>query len=209
MRRLFALAVVVLHVLLVALLMSGVRLRVDPDQEGRVFVSLWFPVVERMLPEALPESSPSTPAPRSTTPGSAVRVVEESAAETTPVETAAISTPTPLPAVDWSRQGTLAAQRAAAKAAQGEQKTFSPSPVTIPEPCKPKKSSMAWNGQEDRKVVWAGPLPVFKVGKRCIVTIGFFACNLNEIPEANSHLLDDMRKPDRATSSVPDPNICD
>jgi hypothetical protein len=58
-------------------------------------------------------------------------------------------------------------------------------------------------------VTWVGPLPVVKVGKRCIVTIGFFGCNLSELPETNSHLLDDMRKPDRPDSSVPHPNICD
>ncbi len=68
---------------------------------------------------------------------------------------------------------------------------------------------MEWNGEEDRRVIWAGLLPAFRVGKRCVVTLGFFACDLNEIPEANSHLLDDMRSPDRPRSSVPDPKVCD
>ena len=68
MRRLFALAVVVLHVLLLALLMSGVRLRVQPEREGRVFVSLWFPVVEPESPDALREEVSPPTAPRSVVP---------------------------------------------------------------------------------------------------------------------------------------------
>ncbi len=211
MRRLFALAVVVLHVLLLALLLSGVRLRVQPEKEERVFVSLWLPVAEPEPPDPLRDVTRPPAAPRSEVPAPGrPRTPDEPVVATSPAESTAITVPAPAPApVDWGREATLAARRAAGSAGREEQKTFSPAPRTIPEPCKPKESSMQWNGAEDRTVTWAGPLPVFKVGKRCVVTIGFFACNLSEIPEANSHLLDDMRKPDRATSSVPDPHICD
>ncbi len=208
MRRLFALAVVVLHVLLVALLLSGIRVRALPEREGQVFVSLWFPVMEPEVPPPL-RSEPLAPAaPRKQVAAPRAQAPDEPAVATSPAESTAITPPAPA-TVDWGREATLAARRAARQSGGGEQQTFSPPPKTLPKPCKPKESSMEWNGDEDRAVTWAGPLPVFKVGKRCVVTIGFFACNLSEIPEANSHLLDDMRKPDRATSSVPDPNICD
>jgi hypothetical protein len=214
MRRLFALAVVVLHVLLVALLLSGIRVRVLPETESRVFVSLWFPVVEPepqdplRIETTLAPAAPRKVVPRNVAPAPGAQTPDEPAVATNQAESAAIILPAPA-TVDWGREASLAARRAALQNGGEEQKTFSPPPKPLPKPCKPKESSMEWNGDEDRAVTWAGPLPVFKVGKRCVVTIGFFACNLSEIPEANSHLLDDMRKPDRATSSVPDPSICD
>ena len=68
---------------------------------------------------------------------------------------------------------------------------------------------MEWNGKEDRRVGFASGLPFVRLGKRCVVGLGFFACNPGELPEVNGHLLDDMKDPERATSSVPDPNVCD
>ncbi|MEZ5457795.1 MAG: hypothetical protein R3E65_00290 [Steroidobacteraceae bacterium] len=74
--------------------------------------------------------------------------------------------------------------------------------------CKPRKGSWEWKA-EPGKVGMAGPLPYVRVGKRCIVGLGFFGCALGEPPPPNDKLLDDMRKPDRPRSSVPGPEHCD
>jgi hypothetical protein len=215
MRRLFALVVVVLHVLVLALLMTHVAPGLHQDPELPIFVTQWIVEVEPPPPERLLET-PLLPA--RTPPGasrSPARVDTPPVAESAPAESTAISvaTPTPesspTPLVDWASEGKLAARRAAEKPGDEQPTTFSPPPKTVPKPCKPKESSMEWNGEEDRRVTWAGPIPVVKVGKRCVWALVFVACNLSEIPEANSHLLDDMRAADRPRSSVPDPNICD
>ena len=205
MRRLFALAVAILHVLLLALLMFGGRQPVQPEPEA-TFVSFWPTPIEPAQPLA----------PAATPPARALPVVSRSlvpleappVAPAPPAASTAITGVTEAPKVNWTSESTLAARRAADRLAT-EQTTFSAPPKALPKPCVPRKSSMEWNGAEDRSVTWFGPFPVFKIGKRCVVTIGAFACNLGEIPEANSHLLDDMRAPDRPESSVPDPKICD
>ncbi len=43
----------------------------------------------------------------------------------------------------------------------------------------------------------------------CAFTLGAFACAFGKQPEANGHLLDDMKDPNYSGSSVPDPNKCD
>jgi hypothetical protein len=214
MRRLFALVVVILHVLVLALLMSGVAPDLHQELEVPVFVSQWIedaqppPPEEAVITPQLPAPAPPG-ASRSPELVDAPRV-EESAPVSTAISVApADPQSTPAPQVDWTTQGKLAARRAADNLGETKAETFSPAPKTVPKPCKPKESSMEWNGQEDRRVNWAGPIPVVKVGKRCVWALVFVACNLSEIPEANSHLLDDMRAADRPRSSVPDPNICD
>lgn len=59
---------------------------------------------------------------------------------------------------------------------------------------------------EPKKFGFAGGLPYVRLGKRCILGLGFFGCGVGKLPEANGHALDDMRDPDRPRSSVPDPN---
>jgi len=111
--------------------------------------------------------------------------------------------------VDWRNEAMLAGHRAVdAATAAAKAETFSPPPKPIPPACKPKQGSMEWKGAQDDGLSWAGPLPVYKT-RRCVFTLGFFACNPGWIPPANSHLLDDRDAPDRSPSSVPDPNVCD
>ena len=50
----------------------------------------------------------------------------------------------------------------------------------------------------------SGFIPYVRIGKRCIVGLGFWGCQLGKLPQANSHLLDGMTDPDRPGSSVPD-----
>lgn len=68
---------------------------------------------------------------------------------------------------------------------------------------------MEWKGDEDRAVTMQGIFPVFRLGKRCVLLLVIPSCVLGALPEANQHLLDDMKNPHRSRSSVPDPNVCD
>jgi hypothetical protein len=82
-----------------------------------------------------------------------------------------------------------------------------PPPRSLRKPCEKPKSSWEWNKEE--KPYALAPLPYVKLGKRCVVGLGFFACTPQKPPEANSHLLDDMRDGKTSPSSVPDPETCD
>ncbi|HEY2662944.1 MAG TPA: hypothetical protein VGI47_01290, partial [Candidatus Binataceae bacterium] len=59
---------------------------------------------------------------------------------------------------------------------------------------------------EPKKFGFAGALPYMRLGKHCVIGLGFFGCGVGPFPEANGHVLDDRRDPDRPRSSVADPN---
>jgi hypothetical protein len=217
MRRRPALAVIALHGVLVGLLVMGFGHHPREIPEPTPFISLWIhpPPEESPSPEITPQLAPSPREHRATrqqpntpitaplqltTPQSTIPV------EPNPDSTTAETLPT-LPA-DWAERWDLAVRRAGEKLASPDRVTFSEPPKTIPKPCKPKESSMEWNGAANPGVHWVGPLPIL-VTKRCEITIGFFSCTLGALPPPNVHLLDDMKDPNRSRSSVPDPNICD
>ena len=74
-----------------------------------------------------------------------------------------------------------------------------------PPGCRKYKSPDAWV-PEPKKFGIAGGLPYVRLGKRCVLGLGFFGCGVGKLPEPNAHILDDMRDPDRPRSSVPDSN---
>jgi len=74
-----------------------------------------------------------------------------------------------------------------------------------PPGCHRYRKPDAWS-PEPKKFGFAGGLPFVRLGKRCILGLGFFGCGVGKLPEADGHVLDDMRDPDRPRSSVPDPN---
>ena len=89
---------------------------------------------------------------------------------------------------------------------------FAPPPKPLRKACEKKQSTWEWNKEPKRAGVTrlsnGIPLPYVAVG-RCVVGLGFFGCSPQKPPEANSHLLDDMRAGKTEPSSVPDPDICD
>ncbi len=216
MRRLFAIAVVVLHGLLLWLLASGMRLRPDAGQSIPQFVSLWITMPVPDMPEIEPERDPQRDPEQERTPRAHATATPRTAPITLPgeppVQTAPESTTSPVapaPALDWAQRAQLAARRAAdAGEAQQQGETFSPAPEVMRKPCKPKKSNLDSAQPETRGFHMVGPLPVY-VGKRCTFTIGFFACALGKLPEPRSDLFDDMKGPGGAPSSVPHPDVCD
>jgi hypothetical protein len=74
-----------------------------------------------------------------------------------------------------------------------------------PPGCHRYRKPEAWT-PEPKKFGFAGGLPYVRLGKHCVLGLGFFGCSIGNIPESNGHVLDDMRDPDRPRSSVPDPN---
>ena len=77
-----------------------------------------------------------------------------------------------------------------------------------PPGCHKYKRPDPWS-PEPKKFGFSGILPYVRLGKRCILGLGFFGCGVGKLPEADGHVFDDMRDPDRPRSSVPDPNEVD
>lgn len=234
MRRFIAIAVVVLHVLLVWLLTLGFQRRADRVVEQPRLVTLWLEPLPEVVPAAPPpiappprmSRAPTAPAPPPplappvappTAPPLAPLVVTPPiVAEPVPAPEPPAPPPVaPAPPRNFGRAVAEAAARsiveanAEAAAAAKKAETFSPPPKALAEPCKPPPRSMEFKGNDDAPGLhWVGPLPVL-VTERCAFTLGAFACAFGRKPEANGHLLDDMKDPDRSRSSVPDPNKCD
>jgi hypothetical protein len=111
------------------------------------------------------------------------------------------------PPIDWDGEGEQVAKSQAAlifkqlkrdcdeSALRGEQRPK----------CRKYKKPDAWK-PEPKKFGIDGGLPYVRLGKRCVLGLGFFGCAVGKLPEADGHVFDDMREPDRPRSSVPDPN---
>jgi hypothetical protein len=197
-----ALALVLLaHVPLLLLFVWGWRVSRDEPEQEVVFLSLW-PQTPTEKP-ATPQPSPlrptrkvsATPPPRR--PADAIDSPESIAPETAPSEPS-------RPSIDWRAEGAAAAARQAVPTPSAE---FAAPPKTVHKPCEKQQSTWEWNKEE--KSYGIAPLPYVKLGKRCVVGLGFFGCALQKPPEANSHLLDDMHDGKTSPSSVPDAERCD
>ena len=198
MRGVIALAVVALHVVLLLLLVSGLRLRIPGRHDPPVFVGILVLPTVRELP----------PVPRPSAPVASVRAREVTASESlAPVAPGEAIEPAPSVRIDWASEAAQAARRAR-EPDHDPAAEFTAAPQKLREPCKPRETHMEWNGKEDRRFGMAGILPYVKLGK-CVVSLGFFGCPVGEEPEANGHILDDMKDPTRPRSSVPDALNCE
>jgi hypothetical protein len=74
-----------------------------------------------------------------------------------------------------------------------------------PPGCRKYKKPDAWR-PEPKKFGIAGGLPYVRLGKRCVLGLGFFGCAVGKLPEADGKVFDDARDPDRPWSSVPNSN---
>ena len=50
---------------------------------------------------------------------------------------------------------------------------------------------------------FSGGLPYVRVGERCVIALGFFACGFGGPPPAKGDLFEGMDDPERDRSSVP------
>lgn len=106
--------------------------------------------------------------------------------------------------IDWYGDGQRAAEAAAH--AQTRREGVDCDEVETPGSMRPrcvKSSHFEWH-PNPKMVEFEGLLPYVHLGKRCVLGLGFFGCAVGKLPDANWHLLDDMKDPDRLRSSVPD-----
>ncbi len=205
--------VLLAHVPLLLLFLWGWRLSRDEPEPALIFIGLW----PAMRAEVERESAPSPrPLAQRTAPDVAARKreapapqpAEESSAITLPAESTP-STQSPGSSIDWRAEGAAAAARQAAPAGSA---SFTAPPKAVHKPCEKKPSTWEWNKEPKRagmtRLSNGMPLPYVAVG-RCVVGLGFFGCSPQKPPEANSHLLDDMREGKTSPSSVPDIDRCD
>jgi hypothetical protein len=193
------------HVLLFLLLVLGIHSPPRADAEPLLFVSLWpdlKPTPEPAKVNLPPPAAPSLEKTKPTVP----RVAPSEGPR--PAEISTAITPVPLPPIDWQREGAAAARRQTQR--PPERETFSAPPKTARKPCEPAKSSFVWNPEPPRAGFTKGiPLPYVQMGKRCVIGLGFFSCNLSALPDPNSQLFDDVKEGKTMEPSVPDANVCD
>jgi hypothetical protein len=170
---------------------------VEQDSDPRSI--LFFPA----LPEPLEASSPARQEPQSS-------AATDTPAAVRPPDTA-ITPPAEIPAaaspIDWFSEAQQVARAAAERAGQPTPRAFGQIPQSPYKTCKKKRSSFEWD-PEPKRAGFIGVFPYVQVGKRCVISLGFFGCALGELPPPNSHLFDDMHAPKRPTSSVPQLDEC-
>jgi hypothetical protein len=198
MRRRIALAVIALHCLLLWLLAVGFRHSDDrPEPPQLQIVSLWIttpPPPMQAIPVEPPPPEEASERTSSSRPTVAPRRIDVPV--TPPLEPRTESNApsvTTAPLVDWRNEASQVARRAGnAIGGPPPREGFSEPPKVLPKACVPKESSLKWKDENTSK------------GGSCALTLGY-SCR----DRANWHLFDDMKDPQRAPSSVPDPNICD
>lgn len=173
----------------------------NPVTATPVFVMLTFPSQQPIalaLPVARRRIVPSA--------RRAIPNTSDVPAAATPQREAAAIAP-----IDWERERQLAARAAARAATRG---TTEPKAQVFGAPltpqavrCKPLQAEFNWD-PEPKKGGFIGVLPYVRLGRHCIVGLGFFGCGLGKLPEANSRLLTRMQDADRHRSSVPDTPTC-
>jgi hypothetical protein len=110
--------------------------------------------------------------------------------------------------VDWYAEAKDVAESHGADLLAQQKRDCDPSqsdrPGSLLPKCGTKKhKDSSWEPNPGR-VGFSGGLPFVRLGKRCAVGLGFFGCALGKLPEADGHIFDGMKDPDRPQSSVPD-----
>lgn len=105
---------------------------------------------------------------------------------------------------DWAFEAGAAADEIVRDLAKGETRHCDDSPKREPwlPPCKRHVGRFEWS-EEPKHAGFEDGLPYIRLGKYCVLSVGVLGCGFGS-SEANGHLFDDMRNPDRDRSSVPD-----
>lgn len=190
-------AIVIGGHLLLILLLSNIRPRtmqvVESDAPDRSILLL-----DLTPPVASPPADKPKPKPTA-----AARPRERPDPESSG-ESYAITEPTAIPPIDWYSEAERAARVAGDEwvdpnpPCRGNEQ-----PGSVLHGCRAPKPPAEWE-PEPAKAGIDGLLPWVRLGKRCIVGLGFFGCGIGKLPEANGDVFDDMRDPDRQRSSVPE-----
>jgi hypothetical protein len=106
--------------------------------------------------------------------------------------------------IDWGSEASAAADDIVRDLVRGETRHCADSPKRDPwlPPCKRHFGRFEWS-EEPKRAGFENGLPYIRLGKHCILSVGVLGCGFGSA-EANGHLFDDMRDPDRDRSSVPD-----
>ena len=167
------------------------------------FVSVWLSLPTAPMVSERPPPSPSRERDTSRRRSAVATVIPQVPESTAPAPAGAA-----LPhAVDWFGEAAKSAGQAAARGAANGAAVFTPPPVRRAHCVRPP-SATEWK-PEEKKFGFAGGLPYVRLGKRCVLGLGFFGCVPGALPEANSHLLDARDKANEGDSSVPDVNGCE
>ena len=106
--------------------------------------------------------------------------------------------------IDWKLEAERSARYTIDSAGQPGPRHFGEQPVSPFREKKKPPHEFQWNPEPKKAGLAGGFIPYVRLGKRCVVGLGFWGCALGKLPEANSHLFDEMTNPDRLRSSVPD-----
>jgi hypothetical protein len=192
------------HALLYLLLVRNAgppvrQVDVMPEQPILLMLDLSRPAEEELPAPPEPTRNARLSIPRPAEPA------DESPAPNTAITVPALESAAP---VDWADEARVAARAATDGSDKPTTRQFG-EPLKKPRgKCEKRASSFEWH-PEPKKAGFAGILPYVRLGKRCVVGLGFFGCTLGALPEPNSHLFDDMSDPDHVTTSVPDVDRCD
>jgi hypothetical protein len=113
--------------------------------------------------------------------------------------------PSDSPSIDWEHERAITAQAMLPELLKQNQTKCEAGrrPGSMLPKCRQPAKDPQWEPEPGRFGI-EGLLPFMRLGKRCVVGLGFFGCAIGKLPEPNSHLFDEMRNPDREHSSVPE-----
>ena len=195
--RFAVLAVIVAaHVLFIEMLMRNGKLHIRLSSEDSGRGELFF--FEIPPP---PEESPASPAETEAVPRrERAPVPETNNAITLQQEELA----PPDADIDWFADAEAVAREGLERSTGPKPRNFGEQPKSPYDRNRKHKPGYVWQ-PEEKKAGFAGPIPYFRVGKRCIVVPPFFGCVLGKLPKGGGATLEEMRDPDRLRDSVPDP----
>ncbi len=160
------------------------------------------------LPPLPPEQSASTSPQVTPAPAPAPTISRSIPPPELPAESTAITLPPEKEApvngaVDWQLEAERSARNTIDSAVKPRPRGIGEQPVS-PFREKKKPHEFEWDPEPKKGGLAGGFIPYVRIGKRCVVGLGFWGCTLGKLPEANGHLFDHMSDPDRPRSSVPD-----
>jgi hypothetical protein len=213
--RRFGILAIVLggHVLLVMLFSSSKPAdprRSEPGSAPRevmVLLDLESRPEEEPPAKRTPESAPSSASARRSRvdrPREASRNESAESPESSAID--APDDPEGIPKIDWQREREITANSMAPKLLKEQQRKCAEAARTgaaTPPGCKKRSYETDWE-PEPKRAGMQGLIPFVRIGKRCVVGLGFFGCAIGKLPEADGTLFKDMRDPNRPRSSVPE-----
>ena len=192
-RYVVAAAIVGVHVGVIALLVEArlhFRTSSAPEEE---------PLYVRYFPPA-----PLTPLPSPDTNGLRLPSAPHAERFSSQPVPPSLFVPEPVEPPDWDRDAHSVADSVVSDLARREHRKCDDSdkPGSWLPKCKRHTPAFGWSDQHRAGFTSEG-LPYVRLGKRCVVVMGLLGCALGALPEANGHLFDGLKDPDRDRSSVP------